>query len=98
MSSSSMCQTVCDTLRTVIYDTVHTVSFDTVRTFDTVKVQIDSNYSVQILHDAQQFYSTAFSDIQFMIGILVSIFLAGVGIFFRAQFHSLEEIVYYIQD
>ena len=71
--------TVYDTLRTVIYDTVHTVSFDTVSTFDTVKVQLDSNYSVQILHDAQQF--------------LVSIFLAGIGIFFGLNFKwTIERI------
>ena len=73
MSSSSMCQTVYDTVRTVVYDTVHTVSFDTVRTFDTVKVMLDSNYSVQILHDAQQFYSDAFSSILTVISVTVAI-------------------------
>lgn len=71
MSSSSMCQTVYDTLRTVIYDTVHTVSFDTIRTFDTVKVQLDSNYSVQILHDAQQFYADSFN---WLLGVMAVVF------------------------
>ncbi|MBQ3716617.1 MAG: hypothetical protein IJM92_09385 [Fibrobacter sp.] len=87
--------TVIDTIHHVIYDTVHTSVFDTVHTvsFDTVKVALDSNYSVQILHEAQQFYSTSFSDIQFMIGILVSIFLAGVGIFFGLNFKwTIERI------
>ena len=73
MSSSSMCQTVYDTVHTVVYDTVHTVSFDTVRTFDTVKVMLDSNYSVQILHDAQQFYADSFNSLLAVVSVSVAI-------------------------
>lgn len=72
MSSSSMCQTVYDTVHTVVYDTVHTVSFDTVRTFDTVKVMLDSNYSVQILHDAQQFYADSFNSLLAVVSVSVN--------------------------
>ncbi len=95
MSSSSMCQTVYDTLRTVVYDTVHTSVFDTVHTvsYDTVKVALDSTFTIDLLNKSQEFYSNAFSDVQFMIGILVSIFLAGVGIFFGINYKwTIERI------
>lgn len=75
-----MCQTVYDTVHTVVYDTVHTVSFDTVRTFDTVKVMLDSNYSVQILHDAQQFYSESFNWLLGVFGAFITIAVAVWGI------------------
>ncbi len=89
MSSSSMCQTVYDTLYTVIYDTVHTVSFDTVRTFDTVKVQLDSNYSVQILHDAQQFYADSFNWLLTIFGIFLTI----IAIIFSFKlYHDIKAI------
>lgn len=73
--------TVIDTIHHVIYDTVHTVSFDTVRTFDTVKVMLDSNYSVKILHDAQQFYSDAFSHLTDVMTLVVSIAAALLTVF-----------------
>lgn len=85
-----------DSVNTVIHDTVHTMSFDTIHTvaydtthttvFDTVRVVLDSSFTPQLLRDSQAFYSSAFSDVQFMIGILVSIFVAGVGIFFGLNY------------
>ena len=72
--------TVIDTIHHVIYDTVHTVSFDTIRTFDTVKVQLDSNYSVQILHDAQQFYADSFNWLLTIFSLLATIAAAFVGV------------------
>ena len=72
--------TVYDTIRTVIYDTVHTVSFDTIRTFDTVKVQLDSVFTIDLLNKSQEFYVNAFDDIKFLLGVFVSIFCAVVGV------------------
>lgn len=72
--------TVYDTLRTVIYDTVHTVSFDTIRTFDTVKVQLDSVFTIDLLNKSQEFYVNAFDDVKFLLGVFVSIFCAVVGV------------------
>lgn len=80
MSSSSMCQTVYDTLRTVIYDTVHTVSFDTVRTFDTVKVQLDSVFTIDLLNKSQEFYSDSFAWLLAIFGVLATIAAAFVGV------------------
>ncbi len=76
MSSSSMCQTVYDTVHTVVYDTVHTVSFDTVRAFDTVKVMLDSVFTIDLLNKSQEFYSNSFSDLL----MVFTIFIAVVGI------------------
>ena len=71
MSSSSMCQTVYDTVHTVIYDTVHTSVFDTVHTvsYDTVRVVLDSSFTPQLLRDSQEFYSWAFMAIVAVIGL-----------------------------
>ena len=75
-----MCQTVYDTLRTVIYDTVHTVSFDTVRTFDTVKVQLDSVFTIDLLNKSQEFYSDSFAWLLAIFGVLATIAAAFVGV------------------
>lgn len=80
MSSSSMCQTVYDTVHTVIYDTVHTVSFDTVRTFDTVKVQLDSVFTIDLLNKSQEFYSDSFAWLLAIFGVLATIAAAFVGV------------------
>lgn len=80
MSSSSMCQTVYDTLYTVIYDTVHTVSFDTIRTFDTVKVQLDSVFTIDLLNKSQEFYSDSFAWLLAIFGVLATIAAAFVGV------------------
>ena len=73
MSSISMCQTVYDTLRTVVYDTVHTVSFDTVRTFDTIKVMLDSTFTIDLLNKSQEFYSNSFSDLLMVFTIFIAV-------------------------
>lgn len=77
MSSSSMCQTVYDTIRTVVYDTVHTSVFDTVHTvsFDTVHslVYDSAAVTVQALRDSQAFYSNSFSWLIGVTGIAVAI-------------------------
>ncbi len=75
-----MCQTVYDTLRTVIYDTVHIVSFDTVRTFDTVKVQLDSVFTIDLLNKSQEFYSDSFAWLLAIFGVLATIAAAFVGV------------------
>ena len=80
MSSSSMCQTVYDTIRTVVYDTVHTVSFDTIRTFDTVKVQLDSVFTIDLLNKSQEFYSDSFAWLLAIFGVLATIAAAFVGV------------------
>lgn len=82
MSSSSMCQTVYDTIRTVVYDTVHTSVFDTVHTVRvaTVKIKLDSTYTIDLLNKAQQFYSDSFGDLLTVFGIFVTIAVAVWGI------------------
>ena len=72
--------TVYDTIRTFVYDTVHTVSFDTVHTFDTVKVQLDSVFTIDLLNKSQEFYVNAFDEVKFLLGVFVSIFCAVVGV------------------
>lgn len=76
MSSSSMCQTVYDTLRTVIYDTVHTSVFDTVHTvsFDTVHslVYDTAAVTVQALRDSQAFYQDAFNNLLTLVSVAVA--------------------------
>ncbi len=80
MSSSSMCQTVYDTLRTVVYDTVHTSVFDTVHTvsFDTVHslVYDSAAVTVQALRDSQAFYSDKFGDLLTVFGVFIAIAVA----------------------
>ena len=77
MSSSSMCQTVYDTLRTVIYDTVHTSVFDTVHTvsFDTVHslVYDSAAVTVQALRDSQAFYQDAFNNLLMLVSVVIAI-------------------------
>ena len=77
MSSSSMCQTVYDTLRTVIYDTVHTSVFDTVHTvsFDTVHslVYDSAAVTVQALRDSQAFYQDAFNNLLMLVSVAIAI-------------------------
>lgn len=80
MSSSSMCQTVYDTVHTVIYDTVHTVSFDTIRTFDTVKVMLDSVFTIDLLNKSQEFYSSSFNWLLGVTTIVITAVLAFVGV------------------
>ena len=77
-----MCQTVYDTIRTVVYDTVHTSVFDTVHTVRvaTVKIKLDSTYTIDLLNKAQQFYSDSFSDLLTVFGIFVTIAVAVWGI------------------
>ena len=75
-----MCQTVYDTIRTVVYDTVHTVSFDTIRTFDTVKVQLDSVFTIDLLNKSQEFYSDSFAWLLAIFGVLATIAAAFVGV------------------
>lgn len=72
-----MCQTVYDTIRTVIYDTVHTSVFDTVHTvsFDTVKVVLDSSFTPQVLRDSQAFYSNYFIALITVAGIAAAVFI-----------------------
>lgn len=79
MSSSSMCQTIYDTVHTSVYDTIHSVSFDTVRTFDTVRVQLDSVFTIDLLNKAQNFYSDSFSDLQMVFTIFIAIIAIIVG-------------------
>lgn len=67
--------TVYDTIRTVIYDTVHTVSFDTVRTFDTVKVMLDSVFTIDLLNKSQEFYSNSFNWLLGVAGIAAAVFI-----------------------
>lgn len=66
----------------VIYDTVHTAVFDTVRTavFDTVRTVLDSTYSIQLLHDAQQFYEDSFGDLLTVFEVFIAIATAVWGI------------------
>ena len=76
MSSSSMCQTVYDTVHTVVYDTVHTVSFDTVHTvsFDTVHslVYDSAAVTVQALRDSQAFYQDAFNNLLTLVSVAIA--------------------------
>jgi hypothetical protein len=85
MSSSSMCQTVYDTLRTVIYDTVHTSVFDTVHTvsFDTVHslVYDSAAVTVQALRDSQTFYQDAFNNLLTVFGFAITIATFFVTVF-----------------
>ena len=78
MSSSSMCQTVYDTIRTVVYDTVHTSVFDTVHTvsFDTVHslVYDSAAVTVQALRDSQAFYSNSFNYLITVAAIIAALF------------------------
>lgn len=76
MSSSSMCQTVYDTIRTVVYDTVHTSVFDTVHTvsYDTVKVVLDSTFTIDLLNKSQEFYSNSFYWLLGVAGVVAAIF------------------------
>lgn len=66
---------VFDTVHTVIYDTVHTTSFDTVH------VLMDSSITVQTLKDLQEFYSSAFSNLIGVMGLVVSIAAALLTLF-----------------
>lgn len=79
MSSSSMCQTVYDTVRTVVYDTVHTSVFDTVHTvsFDTVHSLVYDSASVtlQALRDSQTFYSNHFIALITVASVAVAVFI-----------------------
>lgn len=76
MSSSSMCQTVYDTVHTVVYDTVHTSVFDTVHTvsFDTVHslVYDSAAVTVQALRDSQAFYQDAFSNLLMLVSVAIA--------------------------
>ena len=77
MSSSSMCQTVYDTVHTVVYDTVHTSVFDTVHTvsFDTVHSLVYDSASVtlQALRDSQTFYQDAFNNLLMLVSVAIAI-------------------------
>lgn len=77
MSSSSMCQTVYDTVHTVVYDTVHTSVFDTVHTvsFDTVHslVYDSAAVTVQALRDSQAFYQDAFNNLLMLVSVAIAI-------------------------
>ena len=57
----------CDSLFIDFLGVNHCISFDT------VKVILDSNYSVQILHDAQQFYADSFGDLLMAFTIFIAL-------------------------
>ena len=77
MSSSSMCQTVYDTLRTVIYDTV--------------KVQLDSVFTIDLLNKSQEFYSNSFYWLIGVITVLVAIFVLAMTIAWSRRFDTEVE-------
>ena len=56
----------CDSLFIDFLGVNHCISFDT------VKVILDSNYSVQILHDAQQFYADSFNSLLAVVSVSVN--------------------------
>ena len=83
MSSSSMCQTVYDTLRTVIYDNV--------------KVQLDSVFTIDLLNKSQEFYSNSFYWLIGVITVLVAIFVLAMTIAWSRRFDTeVEEEVKHI--
>lgn len=92
MSSSSMCQAVYDTVHTVVYDTVHTVSFDTLRTFDTVKVQLDSVFTIDLLNKSQEFYSNSFNWLLGVFGTFITIAVAVWGIRLYLENKKIKKI------
>ncbi len=63
----------CDSLFIDFLGVNHCISFDT------VKVVLDSNYSVQILHDAQQFYADSFGDLLMAFTIFIAFLAIIVG-------------------
>lgn len=75
-----------DTLHLVSYDTIHTTFYDTIKIydtlrtihFDTVNVALDSNFSISVLHSAENFYSNSFN---FLL-MVCSIFFALLAIFY----------------
>lgn len=78
-----MCQTVYDTLRTVIYDTV--------------KVQLDSVFTIDLLNKSQEFYSNSFYWLIGVITVLVAIFVLAMTIAWSRRFDTeVEEEVKHI--
>ena len=86
-----MCQTVYDTVHTVVYDTVHTVSFDTVRTFDTVKVMLDSVFTIDLLNKSQEFYSSSFNNLLVVVTILIALFVLAMTFAWSRKFKTEVE-------
>ena len=97
MSSSSMCQTVYDTVHTVVYDTVHTSVFDTVHTvsYDTVHslVYDSAAVTVQALRDSQAFYSNSFYWLIGVVTVIVAVFVLAMTIAWNRRFEvELEKL------
>ena len=81
-------QTVFDTVHTAVFsDTIHTVKVVT------AKVKLDSTYTIDLLHKAQQFYSDSFGDLLTVFGIFISIATAVWGIRLYLETKGVKKIV-----